>query len=317
MHTIRAFNPATDYETIVRIYNTVWPDELFTVEEYKNEDDNRDARYLFKRVVLEHDGQLVAFADYREPSWSYKPGVYYLSYQILPAYQKYGFDEILYEYGLAFFAQQKLKPIKITAHARDDKPSVNAFLAEKGFEVVMREPISHLDVQNFDADQFASTLERVHAQGITIYTNRELAEQDPDWQHKLWELEWKIRQDVPWPDGLTRRPFEQFIKKLEGPNYDPDGWLTAVDKGEYVGHSSIEITPATGEKVYTRLTGVAKSHRRRGLATALKVRAIQFAQAYGAKELETDNEENNPMYQLNLRLGFKPAPAWLSFEKVM
>lgn len=317
MHTIRAFNPVTDYETIVHIHNTVWPDELYTVEEYKNEDDNRDARYLFKRVVLEHDGELVAFADYREPSWAYKPGVYYLSYQILPTYQKHGFDEILYEHGMAFFTQQELKPIKIVAHARDDKPSVNTFLAEKGFEVVMREPISHLDVQNFDADQFASTLERVRTQGITIYTNRELAERDPDWQHKLWELEWKIRQDVPWPDALTRRPFEQFIKKLEGPNYDPDGWLTAVDKAQYVGHSSIEITPATGEKVYTRLTGIAKSHRRRGLATALKVRAIQFAQAYGAKELETDNEENNPMYQLNLRLGFKPAPAWLSFEKVI
>ena len=107
-------------------------------------------------------------------------------------------------------------------------------------------------------------LENVRQQGIKIYTNRELAEFDPDWQHNLWELEWKIRQDVPWPDPLTRQPFEEFLKKLRGPNYHPDGWLTALDNGQYVGHSSIEITPATQDKVYPRLTGIARSHRRRG-----------------------------------------------------
>jgi hypothetical protein len=31
--------------------------------------------------------------------------------------------------------------------------------------------------------------------------------------------------------------------------------------------------------------------------------------------IETYNEENNPMYALNLALGFKPQPAWLEFEK--
>ena len=57
------------------------------------------------------------------------------------------------------------------------------------------------------------------------------------------------------------------------------------------------------------------SYRRRGIATALKLRSIEFAKAYGAKELKTDNEENNPMYQLNLSLGFRPKPAFLSYKK--
>jgi hypothetical protein len=47
----------------------------------------------------------------------------------------------------------------------------------------------------------------------------------------------------------------------------------------------------------------------------MKVRAIGFARQYGARVIETDNEENNPMFQLNLQLGFEPQPAWLDFEK--
>ena len=60
---------------------------------------------------------------------------------------------------------------------------------------------------------------------------------------------------------------------------------------------------------------MVRAHRRQGIATAMKVRAIGFAKEYGAKIVETDNEENNPMYFLNLKLGFESQPAWLSFEK--
>ncbi len=81
--------------------------------------------------------------------------------------------------------------------------------------------------------------------------------------------------------------------------------------------STLDI-PAPGSPVlHTGMTGVLRSHRRQGLATALKVHAIQFAKAYGAKAINTSNEEHNPMFQLNLALGFAPAPAWLDFEKQM
>jgi hypothetical protein len=46
----------------------------------------------------------------------------------------------------------------------------------------------------------------------------------------------------------------------------------------------------------------------------MKVRAIAFAEDYGAKIIETSNEEGNPMYDLNLKLGFEPQSAWLEFR---
>ena len=65
------------------------------------------------------------------------------------------------------------------------------------------------------------------------------------------------------------------------------------------------------------VTGVLPSHRRNGIATALKLKTIQYAIDYGAVTLKTGNEENNPMYDLNMALGFKPKPAWLSLRKTL
>jgi hypothetical protein len=57
-----------------------------------------------------------------------------------------------------------------------------------------------------------------------------------------------------------------------------------------------------------------RPYRRRRIATALKLRTIDYAQRRGARTIETSNEEHNPMYQLNLRLGFRPRPAWVSYR---
>ena len=54
-----------------------------------------------------------------------------------------------------------------------------------------------------------------------------------------------------------------------------------------------------------------------GIATALKLHAIRFAKKEGIELIETENEENNPMYQLNVQLGFRPLPAWVEFEKTL
>jgi len=56
-------------------------------------------------------------------------------------------------------------------------------------------------------------------------------------------------------------------------------------------------------------------YRQRGIATALKVKAAEFAQQVGAATIMTMNEESNPMYQLNVQLGFKPLPTWITYKR--
>ena len=64
------------------------------------------------------------------------------------------------------------------------------------------------------------------------------------------------------------------------------------------------------------LTAVLPPYRRRGIALALKLRGIRYAQAVGCPAILTGSEEHNrPMLTLNARLGFVPQPAWITFEK--
>ena len=82
-----------------------------------------------------------------------------------------------------------------------------------------------------------------------------------------------------------------------------------------LGLSLLKKNLADSSKIQTGLTGVLRSHRRRGIALALKLQAIAYAKTEGIKTIETDNEENNHMYQINMQLGFEPKPAFLDFEK--
>jgi GNAT superfamily N-acetyltransferase len=179
----------------------------------------------------------------------------------------------------------------------------------------MRFPISHLDLITFDPTPFKAKVAQVQQSGIAICSLATLAESDKDWKSKMHRLKADVLKDVPSPDEMIEWPIEEFERNLAYPNYMHEGVFIAIDKGQYVGLSELWRSQADPRRLYTGLTGVARSHRRRGVATAVKVHAICFAQNYGATILETDNEENNPMFQLNLQLGFQPQPAIVEFKK--
>ena len=82
--------------------------------------------------------------------------------------------------------------------------------------------------------------------------------------------------------------------------------IVATDGDKYIGSTDIHIFPKTNpHKAWTGSLGVLREYRRRGIATALKVKAFEQLRAKGVTQVRTDNEENNPMFQINLQLGFK------------
>ncbi len=59
-------------------------------------------------------------------------------------------------------------------------------------------------------------------------------------------------------------------------------------------------------------------HRRRGIALALKLRAVEHARARGYRAIKThSNAINTGMLALNTALGFRPGPAMVTFELLL
>ncbi len=315
MFTIRPFETNDfEYQAVVAVENAVWSEFPGTVEEWKHRDETRDPKYLFQRIVGEVEGKIVALGMYCEPWWSMKPGKYHLDASVHPDYRRRGIGTALYDMIVKQLAERD--PTTLTANTRESQLEAVRFLTRRGFKQVMRAPLSYLDVPSFDPAPLAAYPHRMTEQGIEIRPLADIVGEDPDWKRKFWELDWEIMQDVPSPDPHTKSSLEVFEKRVfESPSFLPKAHFIALDGGHWVGMSGLWRAQAEPHKLYTGLTGVAHSHRRRGIATAIKLRGIDFARHYGATVIETDNEEGNPMYQINLKLGFEPQPAFLDFEK--
>ncbi|MEM7125522.1 MAG: GNAT family N-acetyltransferase [Chloroflexota bacterium] len=334
MLKIRHFEPSdNEYAEICRVHNLEWPKHPSTVRSYTWGDENWNNNYLFQRFVAELDGKMIVEGAYYVPFWSFTHGKFQMGWSLDPAYIDYkedgkGIHQQMYDYVLSELADRN--PTLLSTSTREDKQDRLDFLAANGFEFQMRYPESELAVDEFDFTPYDGLSAKLAEKGIEISTLDKLMESDPNWLNKIYELCWDIYQDVPSPDPPAKESLEEWQKGLKSPNFLNKGCFVAVDtnidarnyqetdgRGDYVGVSMLEKDEVLPEKMHTSLTGVGRSHRRQGVATAMKLKSIELAKGRGAKTISTGNEENNPMYQLNVRLGFKPKPAWADYHKIL
>jgi mycothiol synthase len=304
-----------DYRYIVDLRNELFPNQPASVEEYRHSDNVSEKKYLRERYVGEQEGAPVCSILLMEPFWSLEPGKYLWGYNLNPQLHGQGLEEQIYQFVMGKLSRFDLK--KLITSAREDEVEKQNLYANHGFRKTMRYPNSFLEIASFDPSPYKGLREKLESEGIEVATAAELSERDPGFFRKWYDFDWEISKDIPYPDEFTREPFEQFLKWFDGPSYYPEAVFFALEGGELVGTSQLWKNGATEKLLNTGLTGVVRSHRRRRIATMLKVEAIEFARKQGAEAIQTDNEENNPMFQLNLQLGYKPAPAWLDFEKIL
>jgi mycothiol synthase len=317
MQEIRPFRwNDEDYRSLIDIHNALYPDELDLPELLKHTDNARDQNYMLERVVAEADGQAVGTASFGESMWTPVPHKFWFYIQVHPDHQRQGVGSSIYEHIVAVLAEKG--PRILDSWLREDKPDAVRFLESRGYVRVLRGQNSRITLSEFDAGRFADVVERVRASGIHILPLAELMDEDPEWKKKLYELDWLLSLDVPDVDPPKKREFEIYCRQtFDKPTFFPESFFVALDGEEYVGVSMLELNLADRTKLQTDLTGVVRSHRRRGIATALKVHALSKAKSTGVQFVETDNEENNPMYTLNVKLGFKPTPGWVHMRKDM
>jgi mycothiol synthase len=326
MYSVRPFQSTDEeYQAMVSIQNAIWPDERpLTVAMCRQNDEEWPVGAFHQRFVVEHRGAIVAHGSCYEDIWRHLPKLIHIDFQAQPDQAGCGVEEMLYNAILAHIQQQAPTAETLAARMREDRVEQVQFLLDQGFQPALRALKSGLTVAKFDPAPFLAIAERVTKQGIRIDSLAELCASTPDWQQKLHQLQAAIRQDVPSVEPRAMFTFADFERMvLDDPALESNAWFIAVDTAQtgtdggelWVGQSNLWLNDPTNQRLDTGLTGVIRSHRRRGIATALKLRTINYAQRRGARTIETSNEENNPMYQINQRLGFQPKPAWIKYRK--
>ncbi len=314
MITIRPFEKKDeDYRHAVDIVNSVWVEYPDTVEEWKESDEKRAKTLKWGRFFAEVDGRPVGFANYNQSLWLNHPGKLWVGVNVRPEFRNRGIGTALWQ-RLSQEIEQ-FDPLRLLTSAREDYVEGVRFAQKLGFTERMRDWESRLDPATINLADWERYAQRMAEQDIEIKTVAELTS-DPNRDRKLYELEWAIDQDVPSPEPPMKAPFDEFQKVWERTNLVTDGWFVALDNGEYVGMSNFWLSQADPNLLYVGLTGVVRSHRKRGIAMALKLRGIDYAQKKGIGEIRTWNESNNQgMLGINNRLGFVRQPAHIDFVK--
>jgi mycothiol synthase len=310
--TVRPFTP-DDYPAIVAVGARAIPDYNTSADEMRFSDERREPHYRWHRFVAERDGQIVGASVYGQFEDMYHPQTFWGNIYVDPAYQGRGIGAALYMEVLNGIAPYEPRSLRI--EAREDQPRSLRFLADRGFREEFRVWESVLNVAAFDPAPFADHLARVQAQNIAIKPIAALAD-DPERDHKLHDVFNAVSADEPRPEPFTPISFEHFAERqLRDPNLLPEGYFIALHNGAYVGMTELWRVPG-GPELRTGLTGVRRAYRRRGIALALKLHAIRYAQQQGVADIRTFNESTNrPMLAINERLGFRKQPAWIVLQK--
>ena len=310
------------YEATAALETVTYPEYPVTADELKRGDAKRNPKHYRQRYVgRDVTGEIVAVGRAQHNRSAFHPQKFWLDLFVSPEKQGLGFGRTLHDHivnSLAPFA-----PISVEGGTRSDKPRGIRFLEDRGYKLATREYTSRLDLNQFEPAQFARHIDRCKAAGVELLDHNEMCARFPDtWQRKLYDSNCAIHQDVPWHEPLTAPPFDSWIDRhLSDENRINEGYLVAVDGDEFVGVTMLFSSKATPDLLFTGMTGVARSHRRKGVAVALKCRSLGWAKANlknsvgAAPSVMTENEENNPMYTINERMGFVRQPDFLMYKK--
>lgn len=313
--TIRPFTDA-DFELYCAVWNAVWPEYPETPDELRHRDATRDPKLVHGRVIAqEPNGDFVGGGYFNQHAGMYHPQRFHLEVMTAPHHEGKGVGSALYEAILTAIATHN--PLWLRAEVREDIPRALRFVQSRGFTEDQREQESKLNLSGFDPAAFSGHLARVRDWGIDLVSFSERKARDPAFFDRLYDLSWELKQDVPSPDGHTRAEYEVWRRRFDDPHFLWDGSFLALDGPRYVGMSTLRASPSNDD-LDTGLTGVSRDYRKRGIASALKVRALTYAKEHGSGSVRTWNEVGNTgMLGINFRLGFVRQPVWISFVKTL
>lgn len=298
----------------VEIRNRMMPSWETTYDEFMKEDSVWPEGKLRSRFLIRQDGNTIGTCSLMEAHWQADSGLFEIGWLTEDMNPERLCDHLQHLEALA----KERKATKLETWLPEHMPWMGIAAAQFGFKSVQMNPESELDLDTFDSKPFQSKVVAVEQSGLTVMSLAQLADVDPDgWIKRYWDAEWELFQDVPVPWEKKKSPLDEFAKRLENEKESWPTMLVAMEGEEIVATTMLFRSVAVPTKFYTGLTAVGRNYRRTGLATALKVINLDAAKALGGKVVMADNEQDNPMLDLNLALGFKIVRRWHSYQKAI
>lgn len=196
---------------------------------------------------------------------------------------------------------------------RDDWPEVLAIAPLQQAQVTQTNAESFLRLEDFDEVAWQERVADTRQKFEILSCEELLKDDDGTIRHELWRLEQDIMRDVPLPTPYQEISFDLFNKHLDQSRTDWPTMFFARVEGEFAAMSCVYQNEVDSSRWDTGITGVRRAYRRQGLAMTLKVHAMSDVKRRGGVILGTDNEEANPMWELNQQLGFRHHYNWLGY----
>ena len=287
MLVIRPCADESERERSLAIYNEVIPEEAVSRPEVREWEAVQIATIDFLALL---DDEPVASASAGIGHARSDQAQTFLT--VLPAFRGRGIGSALYA-EISRWAREH-GATQLFARIQEREPASIAFAERRGFEIVVRDGRSILDLAGLDPPPVDAP------EGIEIVR----WEDRPELARGLHEVTFEANPDVPGSEDWTGEPFEVWERM-----HRPHLMFAAVAGDEVVGFAELFVTGARPGAAFHMMTGVKRDWRGRGVAGALKRAQIAWAKDEGYERMETANEERNePIRKLNARLGFREVP---------
>lgn len=296
-----------ELEEFVRVFDLLWPNHL-GLAELRRDLELMPEKQRMSLWFATEGGEKVGVARLYRLLGAFHPQKWFGEFGVLPEYRGKGIGTRFYENLMACLAAEDA--LQITGRVRDDDPYSIVFLERRGFYETKRDFESVLDLTLL-SDEVLDTLDN---RSFDIRTAK--GADCERFRHQWHELFEEVRKDIPRDEPPTAFTFDEFAEIfLVDEEFLWDVSMFAFDADKLIGYTLIYEMDNRGV-LFQALTAVDKDYRGRGLAKALKSRAMRRAKEKGITEVHCDNDTRNaPMIAINERLGYKSKPGMIAMRK--